>query len=212
MSVIIKIGPDGELPAEAVSKIAGAISACRIVAFPTDTVYGLGSTGLVRAAMRKIYQLKGRSDTKPLPILVHSREAAKRWVQWTPAAEALSRKYWPGALTLVLRPTQDGRLLKFAEYPTVAIRVPKHGALLRLIEASGVPWASTSANFSDSPALRDGQAVARQFAGLVDFIIDGGEVAGTESTVVDATDVPVRVLRTGAISPEDVAAAARQAA
>jgi L-threonylcarbamoyladenylate synthase len=188
------------LSAEDVKRAGEAAKACKIVAFPTDTVYGLGSTGLVKAAARKIYQIKGRPSTKPLPILVDSKESALKWVEWTPAAEALAAKFWPGALTLVLKPTQEGRLLTFAEYQTVAIRVPAHEELRAIIAASGVPWCSTSANLSDAPSAKTGADTIAQFDGVVDLIVDGGPAAGgVESTVVDATALPVRVLREGAL-------------
>lgn len=211
MSVIIRL-PDGEaMPPGLLSKVAAGAKACRIVAFPTDTVYGLGSTALVKAAARRIYQIKGRSTMKPLPVLVHSAESAKRWVEWTPAAEFLARRFWPGPLTLVLKPTQEGRLLTFAEYQTVAIRVPNHALLLELIEASGVPWASTSANLSGSPSLLEGEEVVKAFDGSVDFIISAGRAPGVESTVAEATGTPVRVLREGAIKTGDILSAAGQA-
>ncbi len=199
MAEIIRlVGKEG-LPPEVLRKIAKAAASCKIVAFPTDTVYGLGSTGLVKAAARRIYQIKERSTLKPLPVLIHSIKAAQRWVEWTPAAELLARRFWPGALTLVLRPTQEGRLLTFAEYQTVAIRVPDHPVILSLLEASEVPWASTSANISGSPPLQTGEEVIAQFSSLVDFVVSAGTTAGKESTVVDATSLPVRVLREGAV-------------
>lgn len=204
MAEIVKPLPDGSLSPEALKKIAEAAKACRVTAFPTDTVYGIGSTGLVKAAARRIYQIKGRSALKPLPILVHSAEAARKWVEWTPAAERLAGLFWPGALTLVLKPTEEGRLLTFAEYQTVAIRVPNHPLLLQLLEASGVPWASTSANLSGSPALNDAAAVARQLGDQLDFIIDGGPAPGVESTIVDAGSPSARILRQGAIGAEKI--------
>ncbi|MBI5629811.1 MAG: threonylcarbamoyl-AMP synthase [Elusimicrobia bacterium] len=203
-ATIIRLKPGEELSPEAVHLLAEAAKACKIIAFPTDTVYGLGSTGLVKAAARRIYQIKGRSSLKPLPILVSSAQEARRWVEWTPAAEALSRKFWPGALTLALRPTQEGRLLTFAEYPTVAIRVPGHPLLLKLLEASAIPWVSTSANLSGSPALTEGAEVARQFQGLADFIIDAGPVPGRESTMVDAGNTAPRILRQGVVAAEEI--------
>jgi L-threonylcarbamoyladenylate synthase len=203
-TTIVRVPPGAELPEDALKKIASAAKGCKIIAFPTDTVYGLGSTGLVKAASRRIYQIKQRSNLKPLPILVHSTAAAARWVQMTPAADLLSNKFWPGGLTLVLRPTQEGRLLTFPEYQTLAIRVPNHPLLLKLIETSGVPWVSTSANISGSPALTDGPPVIAQFEGIVDTIIDAGPAGGVESTIVDATGTPVRVLREGTLSTQRV--------
>jgi L-threonylcarbamoyladenylate synthase len=191
-------------------RVAAAAKSCKIVAFPTDTVYGLGSTGLIKAASRRIYQIKGRPTLKPLPILVHEPAAAKRWVDWTPAAELLARKFWPGALTLILKPTEEGRLLTFAEYQTVAIRVPDLKPLQSLIAASGVPWVSTSANMSSTPALTEGEPVIKTFTGLVDFIIDGGAAPGVESTIVDATALPVRVVREGMIPTANILEALKQ--
>jgi L-threonylcarbamoyladenylate synthase len=195
---------DGRLDDKDVQTLAQAAKACKIIAFPTDTVYGLGSTGLVKAASRRIYQIKGRSNLKPLPVLIHSTEAAKRWAQWTPLAEILAQKFWPGPLTLVLRHTADGRLLTFPEYQTVALRVPNHDLLRRLIEASGAPWASTSANISGQPALCEASEVESAFKGLVDFIIDGGKAPGIESTIVDASEDKPRILRQGAISKAQI--------
>lgn len=204
MTRIMRPQPDGSLLPEQLSALAEAARGCKIIAFPTDTVYGLGSTGLVKAAARRIYQLKERPSLKPLPVLVHSIEAAKIWAEWTPAAEQLARRFWPGALTLVLRPTEKGRLLTFAEYQTVAFRVPALPLLRKMIEASGVPWASTSANRSGEPALTDGAAVVAAFDGRVEFIVDAGRAPGVESTLVDATAPPARVLREGAIKADAV--------
>lgn len=203
-TTIVRVPAGAQLPDDAVQKIAQAAKACKIIAFPTDTVYGLGSTGLVKAASRRIYQIKQRSNLKPLPILVHSKAAAARWVQMTPAAELLANKFWPGGLTLVLRPTQEGRLLTFPEYQTLAIRVPNHPLLLKLIETSGVPWVSTSANISGSPALTDGPAVISLFEGIVDTIIDAGPSGGVESSIVDATGLPVRVTREGSLPAQRI--------
>ncbi len=199
MSQIIKT-ENGVLSDEQIKTVAAAAKSCKIIAFPTDTVYGLGSTGLIKAAARRIYQIKERPSIKPLPIFVHSIEAAKKWVEWTPLADALAKKHWPGPLTLVLKHTTEGQLLTFPEYKTVAIRVPNHPALLKIIEASGVPWVQTSANRSGQESLNDGAAVAAAFTGAVDFIIDGGRAPGLESTIVDATGDAPRVIRQGAIT------------
>ncbi len=203
-SLVIKLSAGEQLSAEQVEQVAKAAKACRIVAFPTDTVYGLGSTGVIKAAARRIYQIKERPTLKPLPVFVSSAAEAKRWVEWSPAAELLSRKFWPGAVTLVLKPTAEGRLLTFAEYQTVAIRVPNQPSLLRAIQASGVPWVQTSANRSGAPAITDGAELVKQFDGVVDIIIDAGKLESRESTIVDASSLPVRVLRAGAVAAEQV--------
>ena len=203
-TTIFHAGEGGKLPPEAVKTLAEAARSCKIIAFPTDTVYGLGSTGLIKAAARRIYQMKARPSIKPLPILVWSTEEAKRWVQWTETAEKLARRFWPGAMTLVLKTSQAGRILTFAEYQTIAIRVPNHPLLLDILKASEVPWVSTSANISGSSALSRSQEVVGLFKGLADFIIDAGDASGEESTVVDATQKTARILREGKISAAQV--------
>ncbi|MBI3547923.1 MAG: threonylcarbamoyl-AMP synthase [Elusimicrobia bacterium] len=210
MTKTIKTAPDGTLPPEALQELAAAAKACKIIAFPTDTVYGIGSTGLVKAALRRIYQIKARDAMKPLPILVKSKDEAKRWVEWTPAAEALAAKYWPGALTLVLKPTKEGRLLTFQEFPTLGIRVPAHPSIQALLAAADVPFASTSANLAGEPTLTTAADIERVLGAKIDYIIDAGPSAGRESTVVDATAAP-RVLREGAIARDAVLGAASAA-
>ncbi len=190
----------GKLPEEAIQTLAEAAKACRTIIFPTDTVYGLGSTGLIKAASRRIYQIKARSSIKPLPVLVWSAEEAKKWVQWTDQAEKLSQKFWPGALTLVLRPTQQGKILTFPEYQTIAISVLNHPLLNEIIKISGVPWVSTSANISGSPAISKAEDVLSTFRGTVDYIISAGDTPGGEATIIDATGKTIRILREGKIS------------
>jgi tRNA threonylcarbamoyl adenosine modification protein (Sua5/YciO/YrdC/YwlC family) len=199
MAKRIKASALSDLDEAALSELAQAVKSCRILAFPTDTVYGLGSTALVKAASRRIYQIKDRPDAKPLPVMVGSAEDAGEWIEWTPMGRLLARKFWPGLLTLVMKPTAKGRALTFAEYKTIGIRVPGHPVLAELLRRSGIPWATTSANRSGRSALVEGQAVWEEFKDEVDFILDGGRVPGTESTVVDVTGPTPRILREGAI-------------
>lgn len=212
MSEIIRLEPGQNLAVDALHKVAAAAKSCKIVGFPTDTVYGIGSTGLIKAASRRIYQIKARSSTKPLPILVHSAKEAQRWVVWTKTAELLAKRFWPGSMTLVLKTSAEGRLLTFAEYATLAIRVPAHPVALSLLEASGVPWAVTSANISGKPAINDANELIEQMDGSLDYIIAAGPTPGIESTVVDAGAESVRILRTGKIPADEVFEAAGQAA
>jgi len=204
MSKTLRLEPGSFPPEQTLLEVAEAVGQAKIVAFPTETVYGLGTTALIKAAVRRIYEIKRRDCLKPLPILVHSAEAVRRWACWTPAAEALAGRFWPGPLTIALRPTKEGRRLTFAEYPTVAFRVPNHPLLLRLLAASGVPWASTSANRSGLPELTDGEQVAAEFGAEVEYVLAAGRTAGGISTVVDASGETVRVLREGNISSRQI--------
>ncbi|MBI5243452.1 MAG: threonylcarbamoyl-AMP synthase [Elusimicrobia bacterium] len=204
MSKIFRLESGAALPEEVLREVAEAVRQARTACFPTDTVYGLGTTALIKAAVRRIYEIKRRDSLKPLPILVHSAQEARRWACWTKAAEALAGRFWPGPLTIALCPTKEGRILTFAEYPTVAFRVPDHPLLLGLLAASGVPWASTSANRSGFPELSDGEQAAGEFAGEVDYVLAAGRSPGGVSTVVDASGENVRVLREGILSARQI--------
>jgi len=166
------------------------------VVFPTDTVYGIGACALLPEASARIYAIKGRHPRKPLPILIDSLEAARRWVRLGSTALALARRHWPGPLTLVLPPTPQGQRLLAPGTRTLAVRVPAHPVALRLLAASGLPWAVTSANRSGAPAVADGAGAVRQFRGLAEVIVDAGRTGGTESTVAAIRGQPGRVDRT----------------
>ncbi|MFI5362381.1 MAG: L-threonylcarbamoyladenylate synthase [Elusimicrobiota bacterium] len=202
MPETLKTAADGSLSDADVRRAGAAAKGCKTLAFPTESAYALGATGLIKAATRRLLQIKERSTLKPLPVMVHSIEEAKKWVEWTPLADALAAKLWPGAVALLLKPTAQGRLLTFPEYPNVAIRVPSHPAARAMIEASGVPWVYTSANKSGQPPLTDGAAVAAALGAELDFIVDGGAVPAGDATIVDATGEKPRVTKVGLVSAE----------
>ncbi|MBI3297055.1 MAG: threonylcarbamoyl-AMP synthase [Elusimicrobia bacterium] len=187
--------------------IAAAVKRGKLVVFPTDTVYGIGTSALIPGACERIFAAKGRDPAKPLPILVHSTEEARRWVVFTPAAERLAAAFWPGPLTMVLEPTKAGEKLTTIGATTLAIRVPNHDVLLALLQASGVPWAATSANLSGRPAAKDGAAAAAALGEKAEWVVDAGPADGTESTVVDARALPLSILREGALSKARLEAA-----
>lgn len=192
------------LSPESAAKAGAAGKATKLVAFPTETSYAVGSTGLIKSATRRVLQVKERSTLKPLAVMVHSTDAAKSWVEWTPLAETLAAKFWPGPLLLLLKPTAQGRLLTFPEYPTVAIRVPANEAARAMIAASGVPWVYTSANKSGKPAKLTAAEVSAEFGAEIDAIIDGGAVPAGDPTIVDATGDKPRVTKVGLISAEAI--------
>lgn len=200
MGRVIRLADGALLAPEDARAVGEALRQARPAAFPTDTVYGIGTNALIRAGVRRIYDIKARDAMKPLPILIDSPDAARRWVEWTPAAQALASRFWPGPLTLVLNPTKEGRVLTFQESPTLAVRVPAHPVALQLLREAAVPLATTSANTSGEPPLSSGAAVAEAFSGLLEFVVDAGPVGGKESTVVDATGTAARILREGSVS------------
>lgn len=208
MPDIYSTSPSGELSAADAEKIGAAAAACKIVAMPTETAYILGTTGLIKAATRRLLQIKERSTLKPLVVLVDSLVSAERWAEFTPLATMLANKFWPGPVALVLRPTKEGRILTFPEYPTIAVRVPGHPAVRAAIKASGAPWVATSANKSGTPALAAGTAVREHFESKIDIFVDGGVMPDGEPTFIDATDVKPRVLKEGAVSAVKVFEAA----
>ncbi len=207
----LKTAADASLSPADAAKLGAAGKGCRIVAFPTESSYALGSTGLVKAATRRLLQIKERSTLKPLQVLVHSLDEAKKWVEWTPLAEALAGTLWPGPVALLLKPTAQGRLLTFAEYPTVAVRVPAHPGTRAMLAASGVPWVCTSANKSGAPALNDADAVAAALGAEIDFLLDGGAVDAGEATIVDATGATARILREGIVPSARIQEASKTA-
>lgn len=204
---LIRVLPNCPLPPSDLEAVARAAAQGQLVIFPTDTVYGVGTNGLLPRARARLYAAKGRDSAKPLPILVHSTEEARRWVEFTPAAERLAGAFWPGPLTLVLRPTEAGKALMQEGSTTLAIRVPAHALARALVAASGVPWASTSANVSGEPAAKDGAQAAAALGSKADWVVDAGPSGGVESSVVNALGPGLKVLREGALSRAKLEAA-----
>lgn len=203
MTKIINIGAGRPEPAD-INYIVDSLRAGRVGAFPTDTVYGLGTSAFSQDGIRRIYDLKAREPRKPLPILVHSVEEARRWVAWPPEAERLARRFWPGALTLVLPPGPEGARLGSLAAPLLGVRVPALPALLDILAAFSGPLAQTSANLSGQPALSMGKDVIEAFMGQVDWIIDGGRAGGFESSVLKLTPDGAELLREGRLKRVEV--------
>lgn len=187
----------------ALRRAAAALRRGEPVAFPTETVYGLGANALDPAAVRRIYEAKGRPDDNPLIVHVTGLPMLRRLVREVPpAARALAARFWPGPLTIVLPKRRAVPDAVTAGLPTVAVRVPDHPVALALIEAAGVPVAAPSANRSGRPSPTRAPHVAADFPALL--VLDGGAAHhGLESTVVALGDPP-RVLRLGAIPVEEL--------
>lgn len=192
----------------AIARAAAVIRAGGLVAFPTETVYGLGADALDPAAVRAIFAAKGRPADNPL--IVHVPEAssiAPLVREVSPAAERLTA-LWPGPLALVLPRSERVPDVTTAGQPTVALRVPAHPAALALLRACGRPLAAPSANRSGRPSPTTAAHVLADLDGVVDVILDGGPArVGVESTVVDVTRAPPLVLRVGGTPVEALRAA-----
>jgi L-threonylcarbamoyladenylate synthase len=196
-------------PDPAILATAGRlIVAGGLVAFPTETVYGLGANALDPRAVARIFSAKGRPGFNPIIAHVSHVEEARELVrEWSEVADRLAAAFWPGPLTLVLpkRPHVPDALTAGA--PAVAIRLPAHAVARGLIAAAGVPVAAPSANRSSAVSPTTAQHVARSLGNRVDLILDAGPTGvGIESTVVDLTTRSARILRPGPISSEQVEA------
>jgi L-threonylcarbamoyladenylate synthase len=195
-----------------IARAAHLLRAGKLVAFPTETVYGLGANALDAEAVASIYAVKRRPATSPLIVHVASIEMAQSLVaNWPETADRFARRFWPGPLTLVIEKQIEKQPaipdIVTAALPTVGLRMPAHPIALALIEAAGVPLAAPSANrFTElSPTTAD--HVRRSLANEVDLILDGGPcTVGIESTVVSLAGPTPVLLRPGGISRTELAA------
>jgi L-threonylcarbamoyladenylate synthase len=187
---------------EALARAAVALRGGELVAFPTETVYGLGAHALDAAAVGRIFAAKGRPATNP--VIVHVAtfdEALALAASMPPMATALAQHFWPGPLTLVVPRGPRVPDIVTAGGPTVAIRIPSHPVAKDLLHAAGVPVAAPSANRSTCLSPTRAEHVLRGLDGRIDFLIDGGPCpGGLESTVLDVTTSPPTLLRPGGLS------------
>jgi L-threonylcarbamoyladenylate synthase len=196
------------LPASeaAVTAAAACLKAGGLVAFPTETVYGLGADATNAAAIARLYQAKGRPAFNPLIAHVRDFEAARRIGRFDPTATALAQAFWPGPLTLVLPKTGDCTVadLATAGLDTVAVRVPAHPLARQILRAFGGAVVAPSANLSGHVSPTTAAHVQSDLAGRIDLIVDGGAVqVGVESTIVGCFDRPI-LLRPGGVPRADI--------
>jgi len=177
-----------------------------LVAFPTETVYGLGANGLDGVGCKKIYEAKGRPSDNPLILHVASLYQFKQLsVNLSDSAILLASKFWPGPMTLVVHKNKNIPDVVTAGLDTVAIRYPSNKDAQELIRAAAVPIAAPSANLSGSPSPTNARDVLEDMNGRIAAILDGGECSvGVESTIIDTTTNPVTILRPGGITLEMV--------
>ena len=179
------------------------IRAGELVAFPTETVYGLGADGLNKSAREKIYLAKGRPSEKPLTLHVADLEQVEQVAKISASAEKLFEKFCPGPLTIILQKQKN--LPDFVAKKTVGIRFPDNEIALKLIKFSNCPIAAPSANISGQTPPKNAQDVLKNLGGKVPIILDGGECQfGISSTIIDLSDDEPKILRVGAIPPEEI--------
>lgn len=202
---IIKIDKEN-INKRLLNKAVKTIRAGSVVAFPTETVYGLGVNGLDESAVRKIYKAKGRPSDNPLILHISDRQQLIPLVSNLPKiASKLIDRFWPGPLTIVLKKSEIVPDIITGGLDTVAIRMPKHPIALELISQSGFPIAAPSANISGKPSPTKAEHVIQDMKGKIPLIIDGGRTGvGLESTVLDLSTRIPRILRPGGITLEDL--------
>lgn len=202
MTKIIRVTQDMSVLDEA----AQALKEGKLVAFPTETVYGLGASAFCEDAVHNTFAAKGRPQDNPLIVHIADRNMLQTVVESIPEeAELLMQHFWPGPLTMIMKKADCISHTVTAGLETVAVRMPSHPVALALIQKSGVPVTAPSANRSGSPSTTRAEHVIADLDGRVDYIIDGGACrVGLESTVVDLTGEVPQILRPGGISLLDL--------
>ena len=188
-------------------ELVGIMRGGGLVAVPTETVYGLAGNGLDEKAVAEIYEVKGRPEVKPLSLMVHDAASMERYCENVPPqAYTLAKKFWPGPLTIVMKAKPCVPEIVRAGGETVGLRCPDHPMTLELLEKSGVPFAAPSANPSGQPSPKNADSVLKYFDGKIDAVLDGGECGiGCESTLIDLSRTPYRILRQGALPADEIA-------
>lgn len=193
---------------EELQRAAELLRSGELVAFPTETVYGLGANALDEQAVERIYTAKGRPPTSPLIVHVDGVEMARRLVtEWPETADALAARFWPGPLTLVLKKSPQVPDRVTAALPTVALRMPSHPVALALIHEAGIPIAAPSANRFTELSPTTAEHVRAGLSGAAAMILDGGPAeVGIESTVLSLAGGRPVLLRPGMISQTEIEA------
>ena len=199
-TVVLKIDPTSP-DKEVIRRAAGTIRQGGLVAFPTETVYGIAVNLLDRKAVNKLYKVKNRPKSKPFTVhIAKIRTVRDMGCRITKEAKRLIDRFWPGPLTIILK-SRSGKRIGF--------RMPANKAALSLIRQAEVPVAAPSANMSDGIPAKNARQVLRDLDGKIDMLLDGGQTkVGVESTIVDLTTESCKILREGAIKRDAIKKAA----
>lgn len=203
-TVLLKTGRKEKDDEECIKRAGECLRNGGLVAFPTETVYGLGADALNKEAAEKIYAAKGRPSDNPLIVHIADMESIEEIAAEFPEkAKKLAEEFWPGPLTMILKKTEKVPLGTTGGLETVAVRMPNHPVALQIIRAAGGFVAAPSANTSGRPSPTLARHVLEDMNGKIDMIIDGGELGiGIESTIVDMSIEPPMILRPGYITEE----------
>ncbi len=171
---------------------------------PTDTVYGLCASALNKDAIKRIYKIKKRDLDKPLVLFVKNKKEIENYVIINEKSKKLIEKFIPGKITLVLKKKDPSFSISLKKFETIGIRIPKDDFVLNLLNFLEFPLATTSANISGRKTPKNIEGIKDTFMGVVDFIVDGGELGEEPSTVVEVIDNEVKILREGVIKKEEI--------
>jgi L-threonylcarbamoyladenylate synthase len=199
-SLIAKTGPD-EVNAVLIETVGNILLDDGVMAYPTETFYGLGAVCFSEKGVRRIYRLKKRDAAKPLSLIVSDLDMVSEIAaQPPPVFLRLAGEFWPGPLTLVLKAAPSFPKESAGPGGTIAVRIPPMAWLRRLVHEIGSPITATSANVSGKKEISDPEDVIREFEGKVDVIVNGGKTpGGLASTIVDLTGNVPKILREGAV-------------
>lgn len=202
---IVKVNP-AEFGSEAILEAAHCVHSGGLVIFPTETVYGIAADNSNPVAMKRLREVKKRSDDKPFSVMIAQKELIRNYTPYSdPKLFKLIDRYWPGPLTVIVPASGEKAGM------TIGIRIPDHPVALKLVENARCTIAAPSANFEGNPPPATCDEALRDLDGLVDMAIDGGRVdIGTASTIVDFTRGKPTVIREGVISQQDVDAITKQ--
>lgn len=192
-----QIYPIDTLTPQETADLALRLDAGAVAVFATDTVYGIGTGAFNEASVQRIYEIKQRPAASPLQLLIGTAAQAKQIVQWNEKAEKLAAAFWPGGLTLILKPNEKGQSLRRG-FEGLGLRVPDYPALTRLLAVMRTPLCSTSANLHGQPVITEQEEVISFFDGKADIILTGGTLSPVASSVLDLTAEPT-LLREGAL-------------
>jgi L-threonylcarbamoyladenylate synthase len=206
MPIILKVDQHTSRSEEVISQAAQIILSGGVLAFPTETFYGLAALASDREAIERVYLLKRRSPDKSISILIAELVELQNWVESIPAeAHHLAARFWPGPLTLVFAAARHLPTNLTAATGKVGVRISSHPTARALVQAVGVPITATSANLSGEPNCRSSAEVLAQMGADLEAVLDAGLTPGGKvSTIADVTIRPPKILRTGAITAQDV--------